>query len=51
MSALPKAQEGHDGEPALQIRLMQDGSCKVLDLPWPEPGLADSEEELACLPE
>jgi hypothetical protein len=24
---------------------------KALDLPWPEPGLADGVEALACLPE
>jgi hypothetical protein len=26
-------------------------SWKALDLPWPEPGLADGVEALACLPE
>ena len=26
-------------------------SWKALDLPWPEPGLEDGVEALACLPE
>ena len=50
----------HAGEPGVIYAANNHGvfrsdnagrSWKALDLPWPEPGLADGVEALACLPE
>ena len=50
----------HAGEPGVVYAANNRGlfrsddagrSWKALDLPWPEPGLADGAEALACLPE
>jgi hypothetical protein len=50
----------HAGEPGVIYAVNNRGlfrsddagrSWKALDLPWPEPGLADGVEAVACLPE
>jgi photosystem II stability/assembly factor-like uncharacterized protein len=67
MSGLPEAKgttvsqfATHAGEPGVIYAANNRGlfrsdnagrSWKALDLPWPEPGLADGVEALACLPE
>jgi hypothetical protein len=67
MSGLPAAKgttvsrfATHAGEPGVIYAANNRGlfrsgdagrSWKALDLPWPEPGLADGVEALACLPE
>jgi hypothetical protein len=67
MSGLPEAKgttagrfATHVGEPGVIYAANNHGlfrsddagrSWKALDLPWPEPGLADGVEALACLPE
>jgi photosystem II stability/assembly factor-like uncharacterized protein len=67
MSGLPEAKgttvsrfATHAGEPGVIYAANNRGlfrsddagrSWKVLDIPWPEPGLADGVEALACLPE
>jgi photosystem II stability/assembly factor-like uncharacterized protein len=67
MSGLPEAKgttvsqfATHTGEPDVIYAANNRGlfrsddagrSWKALDLPWPEPGLADGVEALACLPE
>jgi len=67
MSGLPEAKgttvtrfATHAGEPGViyaannhgLFRSEDAGRCwKALDLPWPEPGLTDGVEALACLPE
>ena len=67
MSGLPEAQgmtvsrlATYSGEPGVIYAANNRGlfrsddagrSWKALDLPWPEPGLADGVEALACLPE
>ena len=67
MSGLPEAKgttvsrfATHAGEPGVIYAANNHGlfrsddagwSWKALDLPWPEPGLADGVEALACLPE
>jgi hypothetical protein len=67
MSGLPEAKgttasrlATHAGEPSVIYAANNrglfrsddaGGSWKALDLPWPEPGLADGVEALACLPE
>ena len=52
---------GHLGDVLARFRPMKVGRVageddygagwKALDLPWPEPGLANGVEALACLPE
>jgi photosystem II stability/assembly factor-like uncharacterized protein len=67
MSGLPEAKgttasrfATHAGEPGVIYAANNRGlfrsddagrSWKAMDLPWPEPGLADGVEALACLPE
>src|SRR6516164_26398 len=67
MSGLPEAKGStvsqfatHAGEPGVIYAANNRGlfrsdnagrSWKALELPWPEPGLADGVEALACLPE
>ena len=67
MSGLPEAKgttvtrfATHAGEPGVIYAANNRGlfrsdnagrGWKALDLPWPEPGLTDGVEELACLPE
>jgi photosystem II stability/assembly factor-like uncharacterized protein len=67
MSGLPEAKgttvsrfATHAGEPGVIYAANNRGlfrsddagrSWKALDLPWPEPGLADGVQALACLPE
>jgi photosystem II stability/assembly factor-like uncharacterized protein len=67
MSGLPEAKgttasrfATHAGEPGVIYAANNRGlfrsddagrSWKALDFPWPEPGLADGVEALACLPE
>jgi hypothetical protein len=67
MSGLPEAKSTtagrfatHAGEPGVIYAANNRGlfrsddagrSWKALDAPWPDPGLADGVEALACLPE